>query len=243
MCSMLTSDAYAQKPPEYFGRARTDIAPLLPGCAARVLELGCGNGATMAWLRTVREVEYSAGIEFVPHVAQIAKAAFDDIIIGSLDDVALPERAASFDVILALDVLEHVAFPEDIVQKYGRLLVPSGCFIVSLPNVAHHSISFPLFARGSWQYAESGILDRTHLTFFSQNEACAIFNRNGMHIDKQTCTTDFSWFERLPILRKHSALRWYCNRVLNTVMPYHLRAFQFLIRAKVSSEPDASRGI
>jgi SAM-dependent methyltransferase len=225
------AEAYEQKETDYFGLSRTEIAPLLPPRAGRVLELGCGSGGTMAWLRTVRSVDHAVGIELVPAMAKAALAAFDTMITGSIDEPGQVERFGPFDLILALDVLEHIVAPADMVRKYAKLLAVGGRFIVSVPNVGHYSVSLPLFVRGSWDYADAGILDRTHLTFFDEREARNLFAASGLQIEHTLCTTSFPWFGRMSLFRRSKLLRWYATRLLNAVLPRHLGTYQFVICA------------
>lgn len=135
MSAALPPSAYDAKPPGYFEAIRTDIAPLLPDNARRVLELGCGNGATMSWLRSIRQVDYAVGIELFPESAETAKANFDMVLICSVENAILPQDSAPFNLIMALDVLEHTADPSAIVQKYAQLLALGGAIVVSLPNI------------------------------------------------------------------------------------------------------------
>jgi SAM-dependent methyltransferase len=231
MQNATVAEAYERKKVDYFGLSRTEIAPLLPQRAGRVLELGCGSGGTMAWLRTVRSVDHAVGIELVPAMAEAARAAFDTMVTGSIDELGQVERLGPFDLILALDVLEHIVDPADLVRKYARLLAIGGRFIVSVPNVGHYSVSLPLFARGSWDYADVGILDRTHLTFFDEREARNLFAGSGLEIEHTLCTTSFPALGRISLFRRSKKLRWYATRLLNAVLPRHLCAYQFIICA------------
>ena len=103
------SALYASKTEGYFAGARTEIANLLPDRAERVLEIGCGSGAAMRWLRSRRDINFAYGIELMPAVAELARTAFDQVDTGSIEAMELPERP--FDLILALDVLEHLVDP------------------------------------------------------------------------------------------------------------------------------------
>jgi SAM-dependent methyltransferase len=228
--------AYADKPASYFGHARTDIAPLLPGTAGaplgRVLELGCGSGGTMAWLRSVRTVADATGIELMPDSAAVARAHFDRVITGSIDDPAIPGALPPVDLILALDVLEHLADPAAAVRKLVRLLVPGGAFIASLPQVAHYSVALPLLFGGRWTYREEGLLDRTHLRFFDAAGARALLADNGLAIDRMVWRDEAGF---LGVLFRHSALlRWYGLRALQCVLPGHLLHHGCLIRGRAA---------
>ena len=84
------------------------------------------------------------------------------------------------DLILCLDVLEHLIAPERVLALLVGILAPGGTIIVSLPNVAHLSVSLPLVLHGEFRYRDAGILDRTHLRFFVKRSALELLNRAGL---------------------------------------------------------------
>ena len=99
---------YSDKNSNYFANARREIAPLLPERVERVFEIGCGSGATIGWLRSVRPVVFAAGVELTADAAAQATAVLDQVVIGNIETVDLPFEVGTFDLILALDVLEHL---------------------------------------------------------------------------------------------------------------------------------------
>jgi 2-polyprenyl-3-methyl-5-hydroxy-6-metoxy-1,4-benzoquinol methylase len=168
---------YSDKPAGYYGHARTEIAPLWPARAGRVLEVGCGRGATLAWLKATARCEHTTGIELFAEAAEAARAVVDRVESGDaevlLDVVA---REGAFDVVLCLDVLEHLRDPWAFVARLGPLLAPGGFVIASLPNVRHWRVSAGLLVAGRWRYADAGVLDRTHLRFFTRESARGLLN-------------------------------------------------------------------
>ena len=163
---------YADKPAGYYGHARTEIAALLPARVDRVLEVGCGRGATLAWLKHTGRCEHTTGIELFSHAAEAARAVVDRVETGDagklLDVVG---REGGFDAVLCLDVLEHLHDPWAFVERIPPLLNPGGVLIVSVPNVRHWRVSADLLFRGRWRYTDAGVLDRTHLRFFTREGA------------------------------------------------------------------------
>jgi SAM-dependent methyltransferase len=159
---------YQDKSAAYFAAARRDIEPLLPSHAARVLELGCGTGATLAWLKQGGRVQQTVGIEIYPAAAERARASLDRVICQDFEKGGVPDDLGRFDLILCLDVLEHLVDPWKTVDRLVRdHLAPGATILVSVPNVRHHSVLLPLVLRGRWDYADAGLLDRTHLRFFT----------------------------------------------------------------------------
>lgn len=215
---------YAAKSGDYYANARTEIASLLPERAARVLEIGCGSGGTMRWLRGQREVAYAHGMELMPEAAELARGVFDRVECGNIEAMPLPD--GPFDLILALDVLEHLVDPWAMVAALHQRLAPGGCIVVSLPNVAHISVAMPLLLSGSWPYADEGLLDRTHLRFFTPETALALMTGSGCRLDRLERVISGPLF----LKRLSQANRWYALKLLRLVLPLRLLTFQFLIR-------------
>lgn len=173
----MNADAHALKPDGYFAHARTDIAPLLPQHASRVLEVGCGQGATLAWLRETGRCDRAVGIEVVERAAAIARGRADRVVTGDAQ-VALDavRDDGPFDLVLCLDVLEHLPEPWRFVASLGELLPAGATFVASVPNVRHWRVSLPLLLLGRWDYSEAGVLDRTHLRFFTRQSVRGLFD-------------------------------------------------------------------
>jgi 2-polyprenyl-3-methyl-5-hydroxy-6-metoxy-1,4-benzoquinol methylase len=164
--------SYVDKSETYFSHARMEIAPLLPKVSDRVLEIGCGSGATMRWLRQSGRALHTVGVEIAEMAAEQALQHIDEVYCLDFEQAELSASCGSFDLILCLDVLEHMIDPWSVVNRLvTRYLNPNGTIIVSLPNVRHYSIVLPLLLKGSWKYEEAGLLDRTHLRFFTRATA------------------------------------------------------------------------
>ncbi|MGZ4180395.1 MAG: methyltransferase domain-containing protein [Solirubrobacteraceae bacterium] len=139
----------------------------LVGTDARVLELGPSSGHMS---RVLRDRGCSVvGIELDSEAATDAARYCERMIVGDLDTVDLDGELGSdrFDVIVAADVLEHLKDPLAVVRKLRDFLAPEGFFVISLPNIAHGSVRLaPL--QGRFQYQRTGLLDHTHLRFFTR---------------------------------------------------------------------------
>lgn len=178
-----TVESYADKGQQYFANARREILPLIPKTRDRVLEIGCGSGETLAMLRSERGCGWMAGIELFPDAAERARAHLDAVYEGDIETMEIPFSPASLDVVLCLDVLEHLRDPWRIVQQLTALLRPGGALIASIPNVRHFTVVMPLLFRGEWKYTDSGLLDRTHLRFFTRATAVALVESGGLRVD------------------------------------------------------------
>lgn len=188
--------SYIDKSEDYFAHARKEIAPLLPQQCGRVLEIGCGSGATLGWLRRDQRASFTVGVEISESAAQRARVHADEVYCLDFERVELPSENKKFDVILCLDVLEHMVNPWLIVDRLAaQHLVPGGILIVSLPNVRHYSVVLPLLFRGQWNYQDAGLLDRTHLRFFTRDTAVRLLSHPALGL-VHCRGTGFGWPSR-----------------------------------------------
>lgn len=147
----------------------------LVGESRRVLELGPASGYMS---RILRERGCTVvGIEIDGEMAASAREFCDRVIVGDLDLIDLDAEIGEdrFDVIVAADVLEHLKDPLDALRRLRSFLRPGGYFVVSLPNIAHASVRLALL-QGSFQYRDLGLLDRTHLRFFTHESIGELFD-------------------------------------------------------------------
>lgn len=153
----------------YYDQERRDILRLIPGNAVRILECGSGFGRLGKLLRETRFCEIT-GIELNPLSIHYIDGVYDDFFVANLETLKLPFPSAYFDCILYPDVLEHLRDPWAVLDYHMNFLKPGGSVVISIPNVRNLSVLYNLLVRGHWTYEESGILDRTHLRFFTLKE-------------------------------------------------------------------------
>jgi len=178
--------SYEGKELEYFSHARKEIEPLLPVQGSRVLEIGCGSGATLHWLRVEKGYVHAAGCEISSNAAACARASVDEIVVGDaefLTDEQL-RRLGTFDLILCLDVLEHMRDPWSFLSRIRPRLDRRGMLIASIPNARNVDLIGPLLLRGKWHYRAEGILDKTHLRFFTRSTALELIRECGLKVDR-----------------------------------------------------------
>lgn len=150
---------------------------------SKVLDVGCASGYLGEFLIKNKNCEVW-GIELDSESFRLAMSKGYRWVInksleaGLLDDTLINE---SFDYILLADVLEHLVDPENILIKLKSRLKKSGKLLVSLPNVGHYSTRFShLF--GKWNMQDTGILDRTHLHFYTLKTMKEMFEKTGWNI-------------------------------------------------------------
>jgi SAM-dependent methyltransferase len=179
---------YAAKDTQYFAYARREILPLVPGRVGRVLELGCGRGDTLVMLKAERGYDWAAGIELVPDAAEIARGRLDAVYVGDIEIMDLPVPAASIDLVLCLDVLEHLRDPWAVVRRLATFMRPGAALVASIPNVRSYEVLWPLLRHGRWEYTDSGLLDRTHLRFFTRRSAIALLESAPLRVEQVEIT-------------------------------------------------------
>ena len=174
---------YNEKKSDYFSSARTGILDLLPAFSARVLEVGCGSGQTLEMLKIKKLCAETVGVELFATAADEARSKVDTVYCMDVEKSAMPENIGKFDLILLLDVLEHLVDPWALLSRLTEThLADGGKIIVSLPNARHFSLVVPLLC-GNFDYAERGILDKTHLRFFTKNSAANLLKGSGLNIE------------------------------------------------------------
>ncbi len=178
------------EPYQYFEEVNQGLLKLALG-HDRVLDVGCGLGALGEELRG--QGCYVVGLDVSEEAVGHARPRLDEAYVCDVTaDAGLPfDESERFDLIVFGDVLEHVADPLAVLSRFKRCIRPGGHIVVSLPNVASWPIRLKLFF-GSFTYTDSGILDRTHLRFFTLKTARELIRQAGFRIEAATVTPNFT---------------------------------------------------
>ena len=165
---------------DYFTHSRPEVRALVPTGARIVVDVGCGAGAMGAALKSERPGIEVRGIEPNAEAAACARAVLDDVAVAS-GEQPMPASWPAPDCVVLADVLEHMVDPWASLRYWRTRLGPGGSVVVSLPNVGHWSVGEAL-SRGRWDYTEDGLLDRTHLRFFTRATAVELLEGAGFEV-------------------------------------------------------------
>ena len=168
----------------YYSNANPDLLAKVPVTAKRVLEIGCGTGGFARAYRDINPTCDYWGVELFSEAASDARTVVDHVVVGSIEDAAVLEAldqargGVLFDVLIFGDVLEHLLDPWTILQTLRSRMEPGAVVCVCIPNVGHWTLVKEQLL-GRWTYADAGLLDRTHLRFFSRDTAVEMLSRAG----------------------------------------------------------------
>lgn len=208
----------------------------LVGSDKRVVDFGCSTGFVARVLSdngcTV------TGIELDADAAEKARAYCDRVIVGDLDELDLAEELGGqpYDVGLFGDVIEHLKDPRRVLVAMRDLLAPGGYIVLSVPNVAHASVRLALL-KGQFDYEDVGILDSTHLRFYTRDSIGDLMESCGYLVDVMDWTeqkvSEDDLHEALDPLGLANL-----DEVARAFSEWEAVAYQFVIKAVPASEED-----
>jgi len=173
-----------------------NVNPKITGLYAgegSVLDIGCGSGALGAWIKRENRQAVVHGVDISAEAGITAAERLDSFWCVDLDLSPLPETGLKYDLIILGDILEHLKRPDLFLAGINDHLAADGKVIVSVPNIANYSIRLRLLF-GQFRYTETGIMDRTHLRFFTWHSFSELINRSGFAIEKRLFISRFSGF-------------------------------------------------
>lgn len=185
---------------QYYSWQRADAIKLLQSYIEKhdtfhhILEIGCGSGETAAALMKLLKPKSYTGIEINPEAARKAKTHICNVIQGDFNQMITENKLhgmkdKSFDLIVLLDILEHLIDPWEAAKTLSELLSDDGLILCSIPNAGNYYVIKRLI-KDKLVYEERGLLDKTHLHFFTLYTIKELFREKGLKIVATDTNTD-----------------------------------------------------
>lgn len=163
----IVDERYNEKKSNYYGHVRPEIMRLVQYKVNRVLDVGCSDGSFAKQLIDNNLCNEAHGIEPFNDAFLKANEKLHLVYNSKVEDVICKLEENYYDIIFFNDVLEHLIDPEQVLKQFKSKLTSEGIVIISVPNVRYLGNLYNLIFKRDWEYVESGILDNTHLRFFT----------------------------------------------------------------------------
>lgn len=166
-----------KKPQEYYSD-RGDMIKYVPDTVNTLLDFGCGEGLFGHTLKQKRNIVVW-GVELFEKEANKAKDKLDRVLVGNIELNHLDLPDDYFDCVAFNDVLEHLQYPWIVLNKIKKYLKKGGYVIASIPNIRYYEVVKKLLLNKEWEYEDSGVMDKTHLRFFTIKSIRKMFEKCG----------------------------------------------------------------
>jgi 2-polyprenyl-3-methyl-5-hydroxy-6-metoxy-1,4-benzoquinol methylase len=171
-----------KKPKNYYEYCREEMFQFIPDDVRVILEVGCGEGNFSSILKQKIDKSEVWGIEISEAEAKVAAEKLDKVLVGSAESQIDQLSEDYFELVIFNDVLEHLTNPYNILQQIKSKLKPGGRIVSSIPNMRYFPNLFDLLWRKNWDYTDSGIMDKTHLRFFTVNSILKMYQGQGYKV-------------------------------------------------------------
>ena len=198
----------------YFHGSRPEMAFMIPSDIHKVLEIGCGRGNFKTHFP--ESVEYW-GVEPNNEARTEAEQRFHKVLAGVYDDVKADLPDHYFDLIVCNDVIEHMPDHDAFLEQIKHKLAPGGRLLISIPNVRYFSNIYELLFKKDWQYKDAGILDRTHLRFFTEKSLLRTLEQH--HFESLNFQRiNLQNFQRFKIVEKFPFLKYFLQTAISSFL-------------------------
>ena len=175
----LVEKLYSNKPSEYFSLEREIIIKKICGKDLTILDVGCGSGELgEALKKKTNSVVY--GVELNEKAYKSACLKLDHVFHANIETHNIAFEKNYFDFIVLGDVLEHLIDPKNVLTELHQFLKPDGYMLITVPNIKYWRVLLDLILRDNWEYQDWGILDYTHLRFFTKKSISKLFKSIGL---------------------------------------------------------------
>lgn len=181
---MINSSLDAKKDSKkYYKYPRSEMIEFIPQDAKKIIDIGCGEAVFTEAIKNNLNAEVW-GLEINEKAAEIARQKLDKVLIGDINALISDLPDGYFDCVIFNDVLEHLVDPYEVLLKIKPKLSSNGIVVSSIPNIRHYKVLKDLIFLKKFEYKESGILDKTHLRFFTKKSIIKMFDSLGFNIVK-----------------------------------------------------------
>lgn len=173
---------YNDKDDSYYSLPRPDILNLINHHHKKILEIGCAFGELGKSIKSHFPNVIIDGVELNSDSRDFLLDTYNNVTIGNIEDIDISKIDNGYDLIIFADVLEHLVDPWRILKLFEKKLSKNGNVIVSVPNLRNSGILFNLILRGRFEYTDSGLMDRTHLRWFTRHEINQALDDAGLKV-------------------------------------------------------------
>ncbi|MEQ9423291.1 MAG: class I SAM-dependent methyltransferase [Cyclobacteriaceae bacterium] len=166
---------------KYFTNSRPEMDQFLPMEIKNAIEFGCGEAIFLSRVKEKFQCE-AWGVDIDQNSLMKAEVKIDRCLLGNADQILTELPNNYFDCLICNDFLEHIIDPADFLRKIAPKLNAGAYLISSIPNVRYCENVFELLIKKDWKYKEAGILDRTHLRFFTKKSVQRMVDDAGFKI-------------------------------------------------------------
>ena len=167
------------KSPDYYRHVRQEMLPFFPTKFSRVLDIRCGSGRFGELLKDSFSGAEIWGIEPMAEAHAAASQVLDRAVLGCFD-ISLDLSENHFDVIVFNDILEHFPAHMPALELAFQLLKAGGAIVASIPNIRYLPQVQQYLFEGDWRYESAGVMDQTHLRFFTRKSILRDFTSAGL---------------------------------------------------------------
>jgi 2-polyprenyl-3-methyl-5-hydroxy-6-metoxy-1,4-benzoquinol methylase len=204
------------------GAKRHEMIQFLPSKYSKVLEIGCNVGKFATSIKS-KPCEYW-GVEPFEEAANVAKTKMDKVLVGFYDNIANEIPDNYFDLVIANDVIEHMEQPWNFFKSIKNKMTSNAFIVLSIPNVRYFNNLVDLLFHKDWKYIDCGILDITHLRFFTEKSIVRLLNEYGFKIEMM------KGINPVKVGRRHLPILWLAKIVLGKDIEF----IQFGVKAKIN---------
>ena len=167
----------------YYARARTWPSIFDIRSGTKILDVGCGKGNLGAYLQTTYGSEVT-GLEIIKDNFHVASTVLHEAHLGDIESMDMSVLGSRFDYVIFSDSLEHMLDPKAVLERVRDLMAENGHLLISMPNIRNFRVTIPLVFSDQWDYQDEGLLDRTHLRFFTCTSICKLIEQCGYKVEQ-----------------------------------------------------------